>query len=89
MLAKKHSEPRAEKHPAGTHTIDGHAVEIRKREDTEELWINGERRNFFVTDDGYTLHADAYAPPQKTLIEAVKKYLSLKPDIGHGHGHEH
>lgn len=86
-MPKKPTEPMREKHAGGTHTVEGHAVEIRKREDRDELWINGERRKFFVTPDGYTLHSDAYAPPQKTLMEAVKNYLRLKPDLGHGHEH--
>lgn len=89
MPAKKHNEPAGEERPSGVHSIEGHAVEIRRHEDREELWIDGERRKFFVTPDGYTLHADAYARPQKTLIEAVKNYLRAKPDIGHEHGHEH
>ena len=62
-------------------------MEIRQREDREELWIDGARRRFFVTKDGYTLNADAYAPPAKTLMEAVKNYLRLKPNIGPGHEH--
>lgn len=85
MPAKKPTEPSHEKYPGEVYTVDGHAVEIRKREGNEELWIDGERRKFFVTRDGYTLHADAYARPQKTLLEAVKHYLRTKPDIGHEH----
>jgi hypothetical protein len=86
MPAKNQKEPARGRH-AGGHRIEGHTVEIRQRDDREELWIDGERRRFFVTRDGYTLHADAYAPPAKTLMEAVKNYLSLKPDIGPGHEH--
>jgi hypothetical protein len=83
MPTKKPTKPLREKHPGGA--LEGHAVEIREREGKEELWINGERRKFFVTPDGYTLHADAYARPQKTLLEAVKNYLRTKPEIGHEH----
>ena len=85
MPAKTPTEPSHEKHPGGVHTLEGHAVEIREREGNEELWIDGERRKFFVTPDGYTLHADAYARPQKTLLAAVKGYLVTKPEIGHEH----
>lgn len=74
-----------EKHAGGVHTLEGHAVEIREREGNEELWIDGERRKFFVTPDGYTIHADAYARPTKTLLEAVKNYLRTKPTIDHEH----
>lgn len=84
MPSKKHHQPPAEKH-AGEHRIEGHSVEIRRRDDQEELWIDGERRKFFVTPDGYTLHADAYARPQKTLMDAVKNWLRTKPQIGHEH----
>jgi hypothetical protein len=85
MPAKTPTEPSHEKHAGGVHTLEGHAVEIREREGNEELWIDGERRKFFVTPDGYTIHADAYAPPQKTLLEAVKNYLRTKPKISHEH----
>ena len=85
MPAKKKDAPAVEKHAGGEHRIEGRAVEIRRREDREELWIDGVRQRFFVTRDGYTLHADAYARPQKTLLEAVKNYLRTKPDIGPGH----
>ena len=87
MAQKKKTEPAGEKHAGGEHRIEGHSVEIRRHEDREELWLDGERRKFFVTPDGYTLHADAYAPPARTLMEAVKNYLRLKPKIGPGHGH--
>jgi hypothetical protein len=73
-------------HPEGPHKLEGHLVEIREREGNEELWIDGERQKFFVTPDGYTLHADAYVRPQKTLLAAVENYLRTKPVIG---GHEH
>ena len=80
MPAKKPTEPSGEKH-----TIEGHAVQIRKREDNEELWIDGTRRRFFLTQDGYTLHADAYARPQKSLLQAVKDYLRKRPNTDHHH----
>ena len=80
MPAKKSTEPSGEKH-----TVEDHSVEIRQREGNEELWIDGVRQRFFVTQDGYTLHADAYARPQKTLLEAVRNYLRKHPKIGHEH----
>ena len=85
MPAQKKDEPSSEKHTPGVHSVEGHAVEIREREGNEELWIDGERQRFFVTEDGYTLHADAYVPPQKTLLQAVKNYLRKHPKIGHEH----
>jgi len=80
MPAKNPTEPSGEKH-----TVEGHAVEIRKREDKEELWIDGTRRRFVLTQDGYTLHADAYARPQNTLLQAVKNYLRKQAKTGHEH----
>jgi len=62
-----------------THEIEGRSVAIRRREDTEELWIDGRRRRVFLNDDGYSLHDDAYARPQKSLLEAVKVYLRKYP----------
>ncbi len=56
------------------HQFQDHVVRIVVRERHDELWIDGTRRKYFVTDDGFTLHDDAYAPPQKTLLEAVKCY---------------
>lgn len=61
--------------PVEEHQVEGHSVRIRKEGDKEELWIDGTRRRFSVTKDGYTLHEDAYAPPQKSLLEAAKAYL--------------
>lgn len=68
-----------------TYKLEGYTVEIRVREGKEQLWIDGVRRKFFVSQDGYTLHADAFAPPQKTLLAAVKQYLENKPELGHEH----
>jgi hypothetical protein len=85
MPAKKRTKPAHQGHAGGGHELEGHVVEIREREGDEELWIDGERRKFFVTPDGYTLHADAYVRPHKTLLEAVKNYLSTKPTIDHEH----
>lgn len=62
------------------HTIKGHDVEIRKKQDTEELWIDGVRRKFFVNKNGYTLHDAAYDPPFKSLREAVESYLEKYPN---------
>ncbi|MFA7441277.1 MAG: hypothetical protein WCZ66_09970 [Sphingomonadaceae bacterium] len=69
----------------GTCKLEGYTVEIRILDGKEQLWIDGMRRKFFVTQDGYTLHADAFAPPQKTLLGAVKQYLEKKPELGHEH----
>lgn len=73
-------------HAPGARTIEGHTVEIREHEGREALWLDGKRQRFFVTPDGYTLDADAYAPPQKSLLQAVKNYLHKRPKLG---GHEH
>jgi hypothetical protein len=51
------------------HKIAGHFVEIRKTP-REELRIDGVRKNFFVTKDGYNLHDAPYAKPTKTLLDA-------------------
>jgi len=70
MEKKDATQPLVEKHQ-----VEGHSVEIRKQEGREELWIDAVRRRFFVTDDGYNLNDDAYAPPHKTLYAAAKAYL--------------
>ena len=57
------------------HEIAGHAVEIRRSGDREELRIDGRRRRFFVNRHGYRLYDNAYVPPTKTLLEAVRAYL--------------
>ena len=68
------------------HKIKGHNVEIRRTENKEELWIDGVRRKFFVTEDGYNLHAAAYERPYKTLLEAVQNYLEKSPtELPHHH----
>lgn len=85
MPRNKQKESADDQQPAEQH-VEGHSVEIRQREGKkEELWIDGERQRFFVTDDGYTLHADAYVRPQKSLLQAVRNYLRKHPNIGHEH----
>lgn len=64
------------------HKIDGHIVQIRKQGKVEQLWIDGIRRKFSVTKDGYNLHDYAYAPPKNSLIEAVRSYLEKTPKKG-------
>lgn len=93
MPTTKGESAGAHVHAPGHFEIEGHSVEIRLHEQGHEaLWIDGRRQAFFVTPDGYTLHADAYAKPAATLVQAVKKYLKKRPKIepnpGHGgHGH--
>lgn len=62
--------------------IHGHAVAILRRKDREELWIDGIRRRYIKTDEGYNLYDDAYEPPQKSLIDAVELYLHKYPGSG-------
>ena len=71
MAKKKTTEPSVDKHQ-----FEGHSIQIRKVEGKEQLWIDGVRRRFFVSDDGYNLDDDAYASPQKSLIEAVKAFIN-------------
>ena len=77
-----------DKTPTDKHTIKGHTVEIRKIENREELWIDGVRRKFFVTKDGYNLHDAAYDKPYKSLREAVEHYLENAPNPTGHHNHE-
>jgi hypothetical protein len=58
-----------------THQIAGHSVEIRRVPDHEELRIDGVRTKFAKTRGGYNLHAAAYKPPHKSLLEAVTSFL--------------
>jgi hypothetical protein len=70
------AEPQIERHQ-----IEGHAVEIRKYAEKEELWIDGVRRKFFANQHGYILFDDAFVPPHKTLLDAVKAYLEKHPPL--------
>ena len=63
--------------PVEKHEIAGHHVEIRKTPQ-EELRIDGVRKNFFVTQDGYSLHDAPYAKPAKSLLDAVTAFLERK-----------
>lgn len=58
------------------HDVDGHAVRIVTGPGHEELWIDGSRRRFFTNSGGYVLADFAYGPARKTLLEAVRDYLS-------------
>ena len=70
MVKEKATVPSIKKYE-----IEGHSVQIRKEGDAEQLRIDGVRRRFFMTRDGYNLSDDAYTPPQASLLEAVKAYL--------------
>ncbi|MGQ0445039.1 MAG: hypothetical protein ACT4O2_07925 [Beijerinckiaceae bacterium] len=63
------------------HQIEGHAVEIRKYPEKEELWIDGERRKFAANQHGYILFDNMFVPPHKTLLDAVKAYLEKHPPM--------
>jgi hypothetical protein len=69
-MSKKTGEPSVE-----NYQIEGHSVQISKEDNNEQLWIDGIRHRFSVTKDGYNLYERAYAPPEKSLLEAVKAYL--------------
>ncbi len=69
----KHQEP----NPVETHEIAGHQVEIRKTPH-EELRVDGVRKNFFVTKDGYSIHDAPYDKPAKSLLEAIGAFLERK-----------
>ena len=64
---------------AEEHRDQGHVIRIVGNEGREKLWIDGVRRSFFVSDDGYNLREDAYAPPQETLLDAAKRYTTSLP----------
>lgn len=70
MAATTPPEPSIERHQ-----IRGHAVEIRKLADREELWIDGERRKFFAVEGGYLLFDDVFRKPYPTLPDAVKAFF--------------
>jgi hypothetical protein len=70
------SRPNSDKPDGEKHKIGSHSIEIRKRAETQELWIDGVRRKFAKTERGYVLHDNAYVPPTKTLLEAVEAYLT-------------
>ena len=61
------------------HEIAGHSVRIGRAGGIEQLLIDGHPSRFRKTDPGYVLHANAYAEPQKTPLDAVKLYLE-RPD---------
>jgi len=59
--------------------LEGHQIEVRGRAgDDESLWIDGERRQFFVSSGGYHLLDDAYRPGEKTLLEAARKHVERR-----------
>lgn len=70
MTKKKETRPQIE-----SYEIEGHSIQIRKEGDVEQLSIDGIPQRFFKGDVGYVLNANAYAKPQKTLMDAVRLYL--------------
>lgn len=57
----------------------GQKVRIVEGERASALWIDGTRRRYFETGDGFTLREAAYEPPEKTLLAAVKRFCERKP----------
>lgn len=56
--------------------VAGHLIEVRGSPGVDEaLWIDGERRQFFVSSGGYHLLDDAYRPGVKSLAEAARRYV--------------
>lgn len=55
--------------------IAGHTVEVLAGADGEELWVDGVRRRFFTTSDGYVLLDDAYVPAEATLLDAAVNHV--------------
>ncbi len=53
----------------------GHTVEVSTGAEGEELSIDGTRRKFFTTSDGYVLLEDAYVPAEATLLNAATKHV--------------
>ncbi len=70
MAKKKESKTSVEKCE-----IEGHSIQIRKEGNVEQLLIDSIPQRFFMRNDSYVLFDNAYATPQKTLIEAVKIHL--------------
>lgn len=59
--------------------IAGRTVQIVKTGGVERLLIDGRPCKFRKTDAGYVLHANAYAEPVASLLDAAKLYLD-RPD---------
>lgn len=69
MVKKKESKP-VEKHK-----IQGHSIQIRKEGNVEQLFVDGIPQRFYERNGSYVLYDNAYATPQKSLVEAVKIHL--------------
>lgn len=65
------SQPAAVKRAEIAH----HTVEVSTGAEGEVLLIDGTRRRFFTTSDGYVLLDDAYMPAEATLLGAATKHV--------------
>lgn len=57
--------------------VRGNTVRIVEYEKRTDLLVNGQKWRYFQTDDGFTLHRDAYRGPFKTLRGAVESYFDF------------
>ena len=75
MAKKKAYQPEVERIE-----LRGHIIERRIVGDREELWIDGIRKRFLRSEQGYNLYDDAYRPPQPTLMEAARASFEQLPE---------
>ena len=54
----------------GPRDVCGHTVQIVEIEGNERLLVDGIRRAYVKSPNGYTLHQTRYTQPVKTLMEA-------------------
>lgn len=65
--------------------IEGHLISIIKKDEVEQLWIDGLRRKFYKNKAGYLLYDNAYVSPQTSLLDAVKVCFGERPPKKHSH----
>ncbi|MDX1747125.1 MAG: hypothetical protein R3324_14400, partial [Halobacteriales archaeon] len=62
-----------------TRTVGGHEITYRDVDGHEEVRIDGRPMPFFQAENGYQLEANAYEPPQPTLLDAAEEYAKTIP----------
>ena len=67
-------QPSAERH-VEAHDVSGHVVEIRTEEGETQLLIDGVHEPILVREGNYNLYRAAYLPPQKSLLDAIRRYF--------------
>ena len=75
-MSKARKTSITENGPVTEHKHGQHMIRIFDDGTRCQLWIDGKKRRFFQTEDGFNLFDQAYEQPHGTLLKAAQAALS-------------